>query len=455
MAELFTLPAPTEPMAVARHLLGEFTVDDDLLTLRSWRGGWMRWTGPHWSEVEPAEVRSELYRKVEHAMYPAGKGLLAPWAPTKHKITDLAEAMAAIGHLPASIDAPTWIAGEDLGGPIVATANGLLHVPTRKLVEHSPRFFNLVSVPFAYDLAAPEPIRWLRFLTDLWGDDVDSINALGEFFGYVLSGSTAQHKILLIVGPTRSGKGTIARVLAGMIGRANVAGPTLASLGQNFGLSPLLGKPLAVISDARLAGHDTHSVVERLLTISGEDLITVDRKYRDPWTGRLPTRFLILSNELPNFGDMSGTIAHRMIILVMTESWLGRENIRLTDELLGELPGILNWSLDGLARLTKHGHFTEPESSVDAVLTLIDSASPTSAFVRDRCDIGAGLEIEVGALYQDWRKWCALNGRDRPGSVQALGRAMRSVVPGMKLTRPRDGEDRERRYQGLTLKKWS
>jgi putative DNA primase/helicase len=156
MAELFILPAPGEPMAVARHLLDEFTVDDDLLTLRYWRGGWMRWTGPHWIEVEPAEVRAELYRKVENAYYLVGDGKLAPWAPTKHKITDLAEATGAIVHLPASIDAPTWIAGEDLGGSIVAVQNGLLHVPTRKLLDHTPRFFNLVSVPFSYDPAALE-----------------------------------------------------------------------------------------------------------------------------------------------------------------------------------------------------------------------------------------------------------------------------------------------------------
>ena len=33
-----------------------------------------------------------------------------------------------------------------------------------------------------------------------------------------------------------------------------MAGPTLARLATNFGLAPLLGKPLAVVSDARLGG---------------------------------------------------------------------------------------------------------------------------------------------------------------------------------------------------------
>jgi putative DNA primase/helicase len=94
---------------------------------------------------------------------------------------------------------------------------------------------------------------------------------------------------LLIVGPTRGGKGTIARIQGKLIGPSNVAGPTLSSLNGDFGMAPLIGKPLAVISDARLdAGRDASVVVERLLAISGEDTITVNRKHRDQWTGNTP-----------------------------------------------------------------------------------------------------------------------------------------------------------------------
>jgi putative DNA primase/helicase len=81
-----------------------------------------------------------------------------------------------------------------------------------------------VSVPFDYDPNAPTPERWLTFLKELWPDDADSIKALQEFFGYVISGRTDLQKMLLLVGPTRSGKGTIARILTALIGRGNAAG---------------------------------------------------------------------------------------------------------------------------------------------------------------------------------------------------------------------------------------
>ena len=230
-----------------------------------------------------------------------------PWAPNRHKIADLLDALAAVCFLPETVQQPAWIdARRRPDGVIVACANGLLHVDSRTLLPHDPRFFNQTAVPFDYDADALEPTRWLAFLDELWPDDPDSIAALQEFFGYVISGRLDLHKILLLVGPTRGGKGAIARMLGQLVGPSNVAGPTLSSLGSDFGLAPLLGKPLAVISDARLSGRDTATVVERLLAISGEDTITVNRKYRDQWTGKLPCRFMVISNELPHFGDAAG-----------------------------------------------------------------------------------------------------------------------------------------------------
>jgi putative DNA primase/helicase len=254
---------------------------------------------------------------------------------------------------------------------------------------------------------------------------------------------------MLLVGPTRSGKGTIARVLTALIGKENTAGPTLASLGTHFGLSPLIGKPLAVVSDARLGTANVHQVVERLLSVSGEDALTIDRKYREPWTGTLPSRFLILSNELPRFGDASGAISNRFVVLTMTESFLHKEDTRLTAELLGELPGILSWALNGLDRLTHAGMFTEPTSSRDAVVALQDLVSPVSAFVRDQCVRGG--EVSVSTLFAAWRAWCEDNGH-RASSKQMFGRDLRATVPVLRMARPREDGDRERHYVGLSLR---
>src|SRR3954453_4397223 len=106
----------------------------------------------------------------------------------------------------------------------------------------------------------------------------------------------------------------------------------MSSLGTQFGLQHMITKSLAIISDARIGKKtDQSAVVERLLTISGEDTITVDRKFLQAWTGRLATRIAIMTNELPSLSEGSGALAGRFIVLVFQQSFFGNEDRGLTD----------------------------------------------------------------------------------------------------------------------------
>jgi putative DNA primase/helicase len=450
------LPPPSEPMQVAREFVRHSCLFDnvpDQLTLRYWHGGWWAWRRSHWAEVENRAVRSLLYAFTEHAVYVAGKDL-APWAPTRRKIGDLLEALGAIVILSDDVEQPCWIDGR-AGGTIVAVANGLLDLTSRNLYKHTPAYFNQTFVPFDYDAAAPEPRQWLDFLAALWPQEPDAINVLQEWFGYVISGRLDLHKIFLTVGPTRGGKGVIARVLTQLVGRRNVCGPTLNSLGGDFGLAPLIGKPLAVISDARFVGKNGHIVVERLLSISGEDTLTVNRKYRDQWTGKLPSRLHVISNELPRLGDASAAIVGRIVLLLLSHSWLGREDYALEPALHGELTGILNWALDGLERLTieNDNRFTPLPSAMEAITAMRDLASPVGAFVREKCELDASGEIEVDALYTSYKGWCEANEYPK-ASKHVFGRDVRAACPSVRKQRPRDVKGaRYFVYAGVRLRK--
>ncbi|HWU39572.1 MAG TPA: hypothetical protein VN203_18135, partial [Candidatus Acidoferrum sp.] len=261
-------PPPSAPFEVAQQLYGQYRKDgarlgngrrkDGVRTLLAWRGGWMLWRGTHWAEIDTAELRSYIYTTLDKAVYEKAtkSGIeLVPWEPSRRKIGDVLEAMAAVGHLAKDIDPPSWvvhITAESPPGQMISCANGLLDLSKRQLTDHTPALFNHVHVPFDYDSDAGDPAIWLDFLASVWDDDHDSIALLQQYFGYILSGRLEQQKLMMLVGPTRSGKGTIARTLMALIGPRNVANPTMASLSTNFGLMPLIGKPLAIVSDARL-----------------------------------------------------------------------------------------------------------------------------------------------------------------------------------------------------------
>lgn len=449
------LPAPTNPMAVARALLPAWQAHGTY-TLRHWRGAWMRWRGPHWDEDDATAMRADLYPRVEHARYTTtdrnGHEKIADWAPTAAKIANLMEAMAAIVHLPADTEPPAWLAAPDRERrTIVACENGLLDVATRELHPLTPMFFNRVSVPFEYEPDAPAPTRWLGFLKSVWPDDPEAIQALQEWFGYVISGRTDLQKMLLVVGPMRSGKGTIARTLTALVGKRNMSGPTMSSLATNFGLADLIDKSLAVVADARLPRNGAETIVERLLTISGEDTVTVDRKHREPWVGRLGARFMLLSNELPGFRDSSGAIASRLLILTMAISNLGREDTTLERDLAREMPGILNWALDGLDRLTQRGRLVEPTSSAEAVALLAASTSPIRAFLDDCCQLDPEASTPKDELYDAWKRWCRTEGRDHPGTKPTFSRDLFAAGVGIKEAKIRIGGVRTPSYLGVRL----
>jgi putative DNA primase/helicase len=440
------------PVESAREFVRHVFARGEAPCLIYYRGGFYEWLGSHYEECDAAHLRAKLYKFLDGALTSKGE----PFNPNPHKVNQILDALQSAVEQNAKRNAAFWIApGGNNPDHLIACGNGLLDIETQQLLPLNPAFFNVNCLPFNYDRNAPtSPKTWMTFLRQLYPGDEDGKQArftLQEIFGLMLTPDTRHQKIFMIVGPKRSGKGTIARVLTALLGKDNVCCPTLAGLSSHFGLSPLIDKRAAIISDARLGPQtNAHVVAERLLSISGEDALTIDRKYREPWTGRLHTRFLILTNELPRIADSSGALASRFVLLTMSNSFYGKEDLDLIDKLLLELSGILNWSLVGLKRLRERGRFEMPQSSRDAIQQLEDLGSPVSAFLRDWCEIGKEARITVRELYDAYIKWSKLEGHKTKSNAM-FGRDLRAIAP---LIRVR-GRAPDRFYEGIALSKQS
>lgn len=436
--------ALTDHIAIASSFYeGRYRSGDKRLLLFN-NGDFYWWHNPHWEQQESLGVRTELWDQLRDR------------SPQKRDIDGAFDALRSVAYEPATTRAPCWLIDfPDAPDPrsIIPCNNGLLDIESRLLLPLTPDFFNHNYLPIAYSPDAAEPTWWLEFLTSLWPDDQESIDCLQEVFGYLLTQDTSQHKIFMLVGPKRSGKSTIARIMTAIIGAHNVASPTLSGLvATAYSCECLINRQLAIIGDARLSAKaDQTAISEVLLGVSGEDSMTIARKYKQAWTGRLNTRFMILTNEVPALSDASGALASRLIAIETTQSFFGREDLGLEKRLLTEIQPILHWALAGLDRLRARGYFLQPESGLDLKDELQRSSSPISQFVEDECDVGPDHWIECGALFQIYSEWCKAQNR-KPGTIQSFGRVLKAAVPAVRTTRPREGDNRTRNYEGIRRK---
>lgn len=475
MTPLLPNDSPDDPHRLAERYLS-CVCGSGPLTLRYWRGEFVAWRDGAYSAQAEGDIRAtitefirmefrELNLREQERRSTATKDEKNEQPVQTRKVStrlvaDVMNALRSICLISSSVNAPAWL--DNAKGPdplaVISTPTGILDVAAfaegkpNSLLSPTPMLFTFTALPFGFDPNALPPRQWLAFLRDLWPDDPASIETLQEWFGLLLTPDTRQQKMLFLIGPRRAGKGTITRVLKEIVGVRNVAGPTLNSIATNFGLSPLLDKSVAIVDDARLSQRSDAAVaVERLLTITGEGTICIDRKFLPQVNVKLPTRFVVVTNELPRLGDTSGALTGRLILLRFIHSFFGREDHTLTERLLTERTGILLWALEGWTRLQSRGRFVQPASGAKLLQELEDLCSPMAAFLRDRCIIETDARVEVDALFREWKAWCEVNGRKEHGSEQLFGRDLRAIVPGLEVRRPKRDGVRWREYQGIRL----
>ena len=454
--------------------------------LARFRGDYMRYRGTHW-EADPDFAGETLVVEVKEEVDLCAAEALDRWKRavaektaiearggtydgdigpkpkairvTRALIADVDQALGSMVTTGCRDEPPFWLdrmPGDPDPTKIVAVRNGLLDLsgPAPVLRPHDRRFFSPICLPFDYDPKAPTPPLWHSLLHEQWGGDMETLETIDEMIGYLLLPDTSQQKIFLLLGPPRSGRGTMIRVITELLGRENIIDTTPASLADPFGLQGFLGKTIAIMADARTQDSETLAVVmNRLLSISGEDRIPVNQKNRPILSVKLNTRILIVSNEVPTFRDQSGAIVARYIIINADhEVPPERRDPDLDKKIVAnELPGILNLAIEGFYRLRDRGRFRQPDSAGHLVDNARDIASPIRSYVGQRCTLAPGSAVEKARLFNDWCSWCEPR-KYQPGNEAIFLKNLYAACPTVRAARRRSGDDRIQVLQGIDLR---
>jgi len=419
-------------------------------TARHWRDELYVWDGQRFIRISTNDFRKEVLVWLDE------NGTAKP-----KDARDVAECVAARLLIKAEREQPVWLGGK--GGPPdpadwISMGNGILDITkalrraTDALQPHTPLWFDTTTVPYPYDPDAECP-AWFEFLDQVLDGDIERVNLLAEWFGLCLTPETKYQTMTILVGPRRSGKGTVLRILRRVVGEHACCDLRLGTLGELFGLWGLLGKRVAIIPDAHLShGAEALKALEVIKSITGEDALEVHRKMLPSVFVKLQTRIVMACNELPRFGDYAGTLGPRAAIVPFTNCYEGREDRNLEERLRAELPGIFNWALWGLGRLRKNGKFTQPAASEETRREFDRLSSPVQAFVEDACLLDGGSQVTKDKLWDAWRAWCEANGHV-PGSRELLFIRLRSLHPRLRSVRLRTEGGRVYVLAGIGLRR--
>jgi putative DNA primase/helicase len=215
-----------------------------------------------------------------------------------------------------------------------------------------------------------------------------------------------------------------------------------------------MGKLVCLIGDARTPKQwDAMSGLEVLLNITGNDTISVNRKFKDQLAGqRLMCRITMASNEWLEIPDHAGAMSRRLNVIDFTRSFKGREDFGLPAKLHEELPGIAVWALGGLRRLRQQGVFTMPASSATALDEWKLTSSPVAAFLEECTDIGG--EVLKEELNDVWTKWSGERKMWQLSKSRFYER-VRTNAPYCSALTYEKGGHKFSVFQGISLKPWA
>ena len=334
---------------------------------------------------------------------------------------DLTKQFYTSAHLPAP--------ERDRGTVAINLKNGTLTVGPDgvQLREFRAADFLTYQLAFDYDPAADYQ-KWRAFLEDVQPDpEAQQVLAEAAALAFIPSSVLKLEKIPVLFGSGSNGKSVFQDTFRAVLGSENVSGHSLKLLTSNENARADLQDRLINISSE--IGGISDSDTFKLLA-SGEP-VSAKILYQDVFTMEDYARLFCNANKLPREIENSPAFFRRFLIIPFTVTIdPAKKDTTLSKKIVStELPGVLNWILEGLARLLKQGDFS-PCTAADKALQQYRRESDSVAIWLE--DAGYqpsqnGHRQPSGVLYTEYKDFCkgegynAVGGRTFPDRMKCLG----------------------------------
>lgn len=302
-----------------------------------------------------------------------------------------------------------------------------------KVEPHDKKMHYTYCLPIEHDAEATSP-TWAAAIAK-WFDGTDDAqakkDALQEYMGYCLLAHAKYKKALMLVGESNTGKSRVEAAIRMLVGQRLCTSVRLEAFNTSrfpFGLEDLLGKQVNFISEPSKGDLLNDGMFKQV--VSGSDAVTVHRKNQKGVTTVLRAKHVIATNTMPIIKDESKGTWSRLLIIPFDNVLEAHEQDPEFDaKLKQELPGLLNWCIEGARRLVAHnGRFTYVPSGEEVAEEHRLESNPMLLFSQTQIKLdptSAGLtSAEIAERFKKVNDHAAARGasiRDVEGWLSQLG----------------------------------
>lgn len=423
---------------------------------------WMIWDGKRWAlsmdggEVMQLALKSarEIMSSMPYIEDPEGAEDIVKayqkWAMKSESVVGLAAAVRA-----CSTDPRVRVDFEQLDTEefLFNVQNGVLDLETGKLLPHSSsRRISKIS-PVAYNPEATCP-AWESFLLDAMGGDVEMVEYLQRWVGYMLTGTVLEHAMMFNRGTGGNGKGTFFDQITAVWGDYAVVCESdllFKTHGNKHstGLTDLFRARLAITSEVEENRSWDEQLVKRL---TGGDALKARRMHENNWTFSATHKLVVLGNSDPVVRGTDDGMWRRIHCIPFDVSFVGREDRNLKARLTAEREGILAWAVRGCLAWRQRG-LVKPQRVVDATLTYRLEQDSLGQFLAERCVVDKTAKVTRSEFREAYEIWCKDNGERYPLGSKAIANKMKHIGVKNDMCKRTDRTYAERAWKGVRLVK--
>ena len=392
--------------------------------------GWLVWDGRRWAADEKAVAVQARAKATALAIFDEVKGSADRDALFRHaKRSQQKGAIEAMIWLARSEPGvPARIVDFDTDGYLFNVRNGTVDLRTGELRTHRREdlISNLVDVPFVPGASCE---LWDAFLWRVTDKSEELVAYLQRFVGYLLTGDTTEQSLHFIYGLGANGKTVFCDVLMRILGDYAVAvSPDLIMVRRHSGIpndvARLRGARAALMNETSQGARFDEA---KLKDLTGGDVLSARFLHAEFFDFRPTHRIVIRGNHKPAINGTDEGIWRRLHLVPFTVTIPKDEQDRdLLRKLAAELPGILQWAVQGCLAWQRQG-LSAPSLITDAVRAYRKESDTLGRFIEEDCEVRPLAQVKSGAFFQRYQSYAERCGerwmpaKDLPHEMQRRG----------------------------------